>query len=134
MKIYTAVFSQIVPVKFPGLVQAAEQLRGQELAAGRSRLQIHGRVGDGIAGAVRFAGSLRTGSPLIPAVKVELVVSPWSSDRSEVAIHPMTSLGQLDSLRARRFFNAARSILPVVVDRLYTELPEAAPVELVLAA
>jgi hypothetical protein len=67
-------------------------------------------------------------------MKVEVVVSPWSAGRSEVAIHPITELGRLDSLRANRFFKAAEAILPLVIDQLDAELPREAPATLKLAA
>ena len=46
----------------------------------------------------------------------------------------MTNLGRFDSLRANRFFKAARTILPVVIDRLNAELPVEAQVPVGLAA
>jgi hypothetical protein len=135
MKFHSAVVSQVVPVGFAGLAQAAGQLPGQEFSEDRIRLKVHGRAGTGLAGAMRFAGTLRTTSSLLPSMKVEVVVSPWSADRSEVAIHPITNLGSFDSLRANRFFKAADSILPFVIDRLRTEVPvEEAPAILGLAA
>jgi hypothetical protein len=128
MKVYSAVVSEVVPVGFADLAEAADQLLGQDLTDGRIRLNVHDRVGTGLAGAIRLAGTLRTASALLPPMKVEVVVSPWSSDRSEVAIHPVTNLGHFDSLRANRFFKAAGSILPVVIDRLNAQLPvEEAP-------
>ncbi len=134
MKVYSPVVSEVVPVGFAGLARAVDDLPGQEFTEGRARLKVHGRVGTGLAGAIRFGGTLRTTSVLLPSVKVEVVVSPWSAGRSEVAIHPLTKLGQLDSLRANRFYQAARSILPAVIDRLDAELPTEAPVSLKLAA
>jgi hypothetical protein len=133
MKIYSAVVSQVVPVGFADLAQAADELPGQELTEDRAKLKVNGRVGAGLAGSIRLAGTLRT-SALLPPVKVEVVVSPWSAGRSEVAIHPISNLGQLDSVRSSRFFTAARSILPVMIDRLYTELPVQAPVAVEQAA
>jgi hypothetical protein len=46
----------------------------------------------------------------------------------------MTNLGRSDSRRATRFFEAARSILPAVIDRLNAQLPVDAQVALGLAA
>jgi hypothetical protein len=132
-KIDSAVVSQVVPVGFADLAQVADVLPGEEITEDRIRLKVHGRVGTGLAGAIHFGGTLRT-SGLLPSVEVEVVVSPWSASRSEVAIHPLTNLGQLDSLRANRFFKAARSILPVMIDRLYAELPVEIPATVVLAA
>jgi hypothetical protein len=134
MKIYSAVVSQVVPVGFDDLARAAEKLAGQEITQDRARLQVQGHAGPGLAGAIRLGGTLRTTSPLLPTIKVEVVVSPWSAERSEVAIHPLTKLGQFDSLRSHRFFKAARSVLPAVIDRLYAELPVEVPVTVRLAA
>jgi hypothetical protein len=135
MKVYSAVVSQVVPVGFADLAQAADKLPGQEISQDRIRLKVNGRASTGLAGAIRFPGTLRTTSALLPSMKVEVVVSPWSDDRSEVAIHPITNLGPFDSLRANRFFRAAGSILPVVIDRLRAEVPmEEAPAILGLAA
>jgi hypothetical protein len=134
MNVYSAVVSETVRAGFADLAQAAGKLSGQELTQDRASLTVHGPIGTGLAGAIRFSGTLRTSSPLLPSVKVEVVVSPWSAGRSEVAIHPITHLGDLDSFRAKRFFNAARSILPLVIDRLSAELPVEAPVPLSLAA
>lgn len=133
MKIYSAVVSQVVPVGFADLAQAAEALPGQEFAHDRARLQVHDPAGAGLAGAVRFSGTLTT-SALLPPVKVEVVVSPWSAERSEVAIHPLTNLGLFDSLRAKRFFKAAYSIIPDVVERLGAALPAEVPTPVILAA
>jgi hypothetical protein len=134
MKIYSQVVSQVVPVGFADLAQAAQELPGQEITEHRIRLKVHGPAGTGLVGAVHFAGTLRTPSALLPSTKVEVVVTPWSADRSEVAIHPITNLGQLDSRRARRFYQAAGSILPVVIDRLYGELSVEVPARVELAA
>jgi hypothetical protein len=133
MNVYSAVVAQVVEVEFADLVRAADELPGQEFTAGRARLTVHDVVGTGLAGAIRFGGTMRR-SPLLPALKVEVVVSPWSADRSEVAIQPISELGRLDSIRANRFFSAARSIVPAVVDHLNAELPVEAPVALSLAA
>jgi hypothetical protein len=133
MKVHSAVVSQVVPVGFDDLVQAIGELPGHELAEDRTRLKLYGRVGTGLAGAIRFAATLQTFA-LLPPVKVEVTVSPWSADRSEVAIHPITNLGRLDSLRANRFYKAALAILPVIVDRLNAELSAEAPTPLELAA
>ena len=133
MKIHSAVVSQVVPVAFAGLAQAAEELPGQEFGDDRTRLKVQSFVGAGFAGAIRFGGTLRT-LPLLPSVKVEVVISPWSVGRTEVAIHPMTPLGGFESFRSTRFFNATRSILPLVIDRLCAQLPVEIPAALELAA
>ena len=133
MKIYSAVVSQVVPVGFADLAQAADALPGTEIAGGRSRLTVEGHAGTGLAGAIRLSGTLRT-SPLLPSVRVELVVSPWSAGRSEVAVHPITNLGPLDSMRSNRFFESARSVLGAAIDRLYEQLPVEVPAAVELAA
>jgi hypothetical protein len=129
----TAVVSQVIEVGFADLAQAADELPGQEFTTARAQLKVHDRVGTGLAGAIRFGGTLRT-SPLLPALKVEVVVSPWSADRSEVAIQPVSRLGRFDSIRARRFFQAAGAIVPPVVDHLVAEVPVEVPAALQLAA
>ncbi len=131
--VYSPVVSQLVPVGFDDIVDAADELPGQALSEDRIRLKVHGRVGAGVPGAIRYAGTLWTTSAPFPAMKVEVVVSPWSASRSEVAIHPITNLGQFDSLRASRFFKAAYSMLPVVIDRLNAELAVQASAALPLA-
>jgi hypothetical protein len=134
MKVYSAVVTQVVPQSFAALAQAANELPGQELTADRVRLKVQDRVGDGLGGAIRYAATLRTASALLPSIKVEVVISPWSADQSEVAIHPMTHLGRSGSLRANRFFEAARTILPTVIDRLNAGLPVEVAVPVGLAA
>lgn len=134
MKVYSAVVSQVVPLGFAALAQSAGELTGQELTVDRIRLKVHDGAGDGLDGAIRYAATLRTASALLPSIKVEVVISPWSADRSEVAIHPMTHLGRSGSLRANRFFDAARAILPAVIDRLNAGLPVEAQVPVGLAA
>lgn len=133
MEIYSAVISDVVPAGFADLAEAAERLPGLEVTEARTRLKVHGRAGTGFAGAIRFSGTLQTAA-LLPSIKVEVVVSPWSAGRTEVAIQPMTNLGHLDSLRAARFFKAARSVLPLVIDRLFSELPVEVPAPARLAA
>jgi hypothetical protein len=133
MKVYSPVVSEVIPVGLADLAPAVDVLAGQEFDQGSTRLIVHRPVGISVAGGIRFGGTLRTTSALFPSVKVEVVVSPWSAGRSEVAIHPMAKLGHLDSLRAKRFYAAARSILPAVIDRL-AEVPAVAPVALELAA
>lgn len=131
---YTEVVSQVVPAGFADLAEAADELPGSEVTDGRARLRIHGPAGESLPGMVRMAGTLHTGSLLLPRVKVEVVVTPWSAGRSEVAIHPITHVGGIDSLRANRFFGAARSIVHLVVDRLEAGVRVEAPVVPALAA
>ena len=131
---YTQVVSQVVPVGFADLAGAADELSGWETAGGPAHLQVHGPARNPVPGVVRLEGTLRTGSMLLPRVKVEIVVSPWSAGRSDVAIHPITHLGRVDSMRANRFFAAARSVLPAVIDHLRAEVPVEAPAVEALAA
>jgi hypothetical protein len=134
MKVFSPVVSEVIPLGFTDLVPAVDVLSGQKLSAGSAGLSVGRPVGTGVAGGIRFGGTLRTTSALFPSWKVELVVSPWSAGRSEVAILPITNLGHLDSLRANRFYAAARSILPVVIDRLTAGVPAEAPITLEQAA
>lgn len=130
MDIRSAVVSQVVPVGFADLAEAADLLPGAEVSQGRNRLKVEAPLGAGLAGAVRFGGSLRT-SALLPAIKVEVVVSPWSAGHSEVAIHPVTGLRRLDSARAERFYRSALSVLPALIDHLGSaESAEASVLEL----
>lgn len=131
---YSEVVPQVVPVGFADLAEAAEGLPGREFAAGRARLQVHGPVGQPLDGMIRLGGTLRTGSLVLPRVTVEVVISPWSAGRSEVAIHPITHLGPFDSLRANRFFEAAAAVLPGVIDDLGARVPAEAAAVPALAA
>jgi hypothetical protein len=131
---YTAVVSQVAPAGFADLAQAAEEFPHGEVTDGRVRLSVHGRAGRWLPGMVRLTGTLHTNSLLLPRARVEVVISPWSAGRSEVAIHPITHLGKADSLRSGRFFEAARSILPKLIERLDAELRVEAPPVPALAA
>ena len=110
--------SQVAHLGFADAVDAADRLVGQEITAGRSRLHINARLGDGLAGAVWYSGTLRTGSNLIPSVRVDVVVSPWSAGRTEIGIRPLSRIGRPESLRANRFFDAAWSVVPALADEL----------------
>jgi hypothetical protein len=131
---YTAVVSQVAPAGFADLAQAAEELPHGEVTDGPVRLSIRGQAGQSLPGMVRLAGTLRTGSLLLPWARVEVVISPWSAGRSEVAIHPITHLGRIDSLRSGRFFEAARSILPRLIEHLESGLRVEVPAVRALAA
>ena len=133
MEIHSSVVPQVVPVGFADLAQAADRLPGTAVAKGDTRLEVEGRAGAGLADAVRYRATLRTAA-LLPPLKVEVVVSPWSAGKSEVAIHPVSNLRRLDSLRAKRFFKAALTVLPVLVDRLSAEVAAEVPAVLELAA
>jgi hypothetical protein len=134
VEIQSAFVSQVEPIEFGELAGAVEVLSGQEIASGRSRLQINDRSGSGLAGAVYYRGTLRTGSPLIPTVKVEIVVSPWSSTKSEIGIRPLTNLGRFDSMRSNRFYSAARAVVQALFDQVFTDLSFEDSASLVLAA
>ena len=110
--------SQVAPLGFADAVDAADRLVGQEISAGRARLHVTARLGDGLAGAVWYAGTLRTGSSLLPSVRVDAVISPWSAGRIEVGIRPLNRIGHVESMRARRFFDAAWSVVPELADEL----------------
>ena len=110
--------SQVADLGFADAVDAADRMVGQEITVGRTRLNISARLGDGLAGAVWYAGTLRTGSSLIPSVRVDVVISPWSAGRTEVGIRPLSRIGRAESLRAQRFFDAAWSVVPVLADEL----------------
>ena len=110
--------SQVAPLGFADAIDAAERLVGREIRAGKARLEINARLGDGLAGAVWYSGLLRTGSGVIPAVRVDVVISPWSAGRVEVGLRPLTRIGRSESLRARRFFDAAWAVVPELSDEL----------------
>jgi hypothetical protein len=134
-EIHSAYVSQVAPLDFSELSSEVDaSLPGTEVVAGKARLRIHRPGGRGFADARYFSGTLRTGSPLVPVVKVELVVSPWSAGRTEIGLRPLTSLGQLDSFRSDRFYNAARRVLSTLIDRIEVVSPTAdAELELVAA-
>ena len=134
IEIQSAFVSQVEPVEFGELADAVEVLSGQEITSGRSRLQINDRSGAGLAGAVYYRGTLRTASMLIPTVKVEIVVSPWSSTKSEIGIRPLTNLGRFDSMRSNRFYSAARAVVEALFDQVFTDLSFEDSASLVLAA
>lgn len=110
--------SHVVPVGFADAVEVADGLAGEEIRAGKARLQVGARIGDGLAGAVWYSGVLRTGSSLVPPVKVDLVVSPWSAGRTEIGVRPLSRIGRPESYRAGRFFDAAWALLPRLMERL----------------
>lgn len=132
--IHTSFVSQNVPVGFADAAEAVERLNGRSLAAGRARLEIGSRVGEGLAGAVWFTGLLHTGSPLMRSVAVDVVVSPWSAGRSEIGLRPLGRMGSISSARSRRFFDAAWSVLPQLVGALRSESLVETPVEVGAAA
>ncbi len=132
---FTSTFvSQVAPVGFADAADAADRLTGTEVAAGRARLQVKERIGDGLAGAIWYEGVLRTGRGLLPSVRVDIVVSPWSAGRTEIGLRPLSRIGRPDSIRARRFFDAAWTVMPRLVDLLGTGRPAEAPVTTGLVA
>jgi hypothetical protein len=119
-RITTSFVSQVSRLPFADALEAADGLAGREVTAGNVKLSIGDRIGDGLAGAVWYSGVLRTGSPILPSVRVDLVLTPWSAGRVEVGIRPLGRLGVAQSLRATRFFNAAWSVMPALVSALST--------------
>jgi hypothetical protein len=128
-QIQSSFVSQVAPLGFADAAEAADGLTDRTVTAGPVRLELEERTGQGLAGAVWYGGVLHTGSRLIPTVKVDVVVSPWSAGRSEIGIRPLSRLGRLDSARADRFYRAAWAVLPELVDRLGVTQP-AVPVEI----
>ena len=133
-EIHSAFVSQVVEAAFPDVADAFGQLAGTQTSSGKTRLHIQDRTGTGFAGTGYYRGVLRTGSALVPTVKVEIVVSPWSATRSEIGIRPLSNLGRFDSLRSERFYRAARSVLAPVLARVLASIPAGDSTELVLAA
>jgi hypothetical protein len=107
-------------------VRDLETLAGHEITAGSARLAIGQRVGNGddAFGYVGFEGHLHTGSALVPALKVEIVVTPWSSTRTEIGVRP---LGRLGRLRTDRFLRAAWPVVEALIAELQ---PHASPTAL----
>lgn len=126
-RITTTFVSQVANLPFADTIDAVEALEGRQLGSGAVRLTIGPRIGEGLAGAVWYSGVLRTGSPLVPSVRVDVVVSPWSAGRVEIGIRPLGRLGTAHSLRSGRFFNAAWAVMPALLDELRTAVPAAQP-------
>lgn len=95
--------------------EAVDTLVGQTIRAGTAQLVIGRRIADGIAGSACFTGRLRTGSTLLPSVAVDIVVSPWSTTRTEISVRPLGRLGRPGSLRHSRFFAAAWPVLDALI-------------------
>lgn len=126
-RITTTFVSQVVGLPFADALDAADSLVGQQVTGGSAKLTVGERIGDGLAGAVWYSGTLRTGSPLLPSVRVDVVVTPWSAGRVEVGIRPLGRLGGAQSLRSARFFAAAWAVMAPLVDALGAPRPLAAP-------
>lgn len=129
--ITTTFVSQVARLGFADAVERADSLAGTEISNGSARLSVGERLGDGLAGAVWYSGVLRTGSVLLPLVRVDLVVTPWSAGRVEIGLRPLGRLGSPYSLRSARFFNAAWSVMPSLISALgakpLAQRPVAAP-------
>jgi hypothetical protein len=125
--IHSTFVSQVAPIGFADAAEGVDGLTGQDITAGRSRLQVKERIGDGLAGAVWYAGVLHTGSVLLPTVRVDIVVSPWSSGRTEVGLRPLSRIGRAESVRAGRFFDAAWTVLPALIDEIGAARPAEVP-------
>lgn len=113
--------SHVAGLGFADALDGADRLAGSEVSAAGARLQIKGRIGEGPAGAVWYEAVLRTGFPLFPAVRVDLVVSPWSAGRTELGLRPLSRIGRPESFRAARFFDAAWRVLPRLTELLAAE-------------
>jgi len=103
-------------VDMPRAVETVDALVGQEITAGGGRLSIERRIGEGFAGSTWFAGKLHT-TPFMPPVRVDVVVTPWSSTQTEIGLRPLTASAQMQSLRLTRFFRAAWPIVDALVER-----------------
>lgn len=121
--------SHVAPVGFADAVEATDRLAGSAIQAGGARLELRQRIGDGLAGGLWYEGLLKTGSPWFPAVRVDVVVSPWSAGRTEIGLRPLTRIGRPDSFRAARFFEAAWAVLPALTEALHAGQVTAAAVE-----
>jgi hypothetical protein len=119
--------SHVVPLGFADAADAADRLAGTDVTAGRVRLEVKERIGDGFAGAVWYRGVLHGSGALLPPVRVDIVVSPWSAGRTEVGLRPLSRIGRADSFRAGRFFAAAWAILPRFTEELAARRATGAP-------
>ena len=126
--ITTTFVSQVARIGFADALERADSLVGQELSNGHARLTIGSRIGDGLAGAVWYSGVLRTGSPLLPTVRVDVVITPWSAGRVEVGLRPLGRLGAANSIRSGRFFSAAWRIMPSLISALGAQAVSERPV------
>jgi hypothetical protein len=128
--VYTLCVSQTAGVGFTDAAANAQDLAGRDFVAGPYRLHVSERLADGFDDARRFSGSLHFDGPLVRHLEVEVMVSPWSADQSEIAIRPVSHLGHPESHRTKRFLQAAWSVLPEVIN----EIGDIAEPHLVLAA
>ncbi|MDE3204850.1 MAG: hypothetical protein KGQ66_11605 [Acidobacteriota bacterium] len=124
--IQTSFVSETIALGFADAAEAVEGLSGGRITVGRARLEVGRRGGDGLAGALWLSGVLHTGSVWMRPVPVDIVVSPWSSGRTEIGLRPLGRIGGPSSLRAERFYEAAGQVLTELVTQLKT--PASAPV------
>ena len=133
--IATSFVSETAHIGFADAVDAAERLAGHTITAGQVHLEVGERVGEGLAGAVWFTGTLHTGWPLVRPIPVDVVIGPWSAGRAEIGLRPLSRLGSVSSLRSRRFYEAAWNVLPRLISALAVRPLVARPrVELPAAA
>ena len=132
--IETSFVSQVAPLGFADAADATERLSGRTISVEGATLEIGECVGDGLAGALWYSGVLRGQSFLSRPRPVDVVVSPWSAGRTEIGLRPLGRFTPT-SRRARRFYQAAWSVLPSLIDQVVaTRVPVAQPVEVRVAA
>jgi hypothetical protein len=115
--------SEVAKIGFADAVDSAESLVGRTLDCGSAKLTVREHIGEGLAGAAWFSGVLRTGSPILPSTRVDIVITPWSAGRVEIGIRPLGRMGNPSSLRTSRFFNAAWTVMPALLDSLTVGVP-----------
>lgn len=110
--------SNVAEVGYADAVEAMETRVGHEVVVGGVRLHLQVQTVDSVSGMTWMSGVLHTGSALSRPVKVDVVLSPWSAHRTEVGIRPISRTGAPDSLRTRRFLDAAWAVLPELTARV----------------
>lgn len=109
-----------IALGYADAAEAAERLPGRDIAAGSAHLVLGDGPAESLGSTLTLQGVLHTGSPLVRPVRVELVLSPWSASRTEVGIRPSSKLGHTESVRTRRYLDAAWTVLPRLIDALGT--------------
>lgn len=109
---------------YPEALEAVEHLAGQEITAVPARLTVGERVGNAAFGGTWFSGRLHAGSPYVPSVAVDIVVTPWSSERTEIGIRPLARMG---SFRTARFLRAAWPVTEALLDEVANRVSAGAP-------